>query len=79
MLTFKGDGTGTMNASVSVFGSSSGGSTAAKWECIKDKLTLAVSDGSARSFTVVSKSRTDLVLQDLANGSLVNFKKISDQ
>jgi len=75
VLTLKSDGTGMLNASAGVFGGASG---SAKWEFSKEKLTLSEPDGAVTVFAVVSKSKTDLVLQNPNDGTLLSFKRISD-
>ena len=75
VLTLKGDGTGMLNASAGVFGGASGNAT---WEFSKDILKLSESDGSVSDFTVVSKSKTDLVLQSIKDGTILSFKRIGD-
>lgn len=75
VLTLKGDGTGMLVTGMGMFGGANDRTT---WEFGDDKLTLRKSSGSATTFTVVSKSKTDLVLQETAGGTLLSFKRIGD-
>jgi hypothetical protein len=78
VLTLNSDGTGRLNASASLMGVTGGGDEFAIWECSRDKLALTLQNGSTTRFAVLVKSKTDLVLQDPADGSLLNFKRIGD-
>ncbi len=75
VLTLKADGTGMLNASVGFLGGQNG---SAKWEFANDALSLVEADGSKSVYTVVSKSKTDLVLQNPKDGQLLSFKRIGE-
>lgn len=73
VFTQKSDGTAKMSA-----GSMLGGSHGEmKWGAAGDKLITTETNGAVPTFTVVSKSKTDLVLQP-ADGSLLSFRRIGD-
>ncbi|MEJ1970952.1 MAG: hypothetical protein WDM96_00025 [Lacunisphaera sp.] len=76
VLSLKEDGTGALNASMGIFG---GGKDAFRWEYQKPNLLITTADGGTDVMVVVSQSKTDLVLQSVKDGSLLSFRRISDE
>ena len=75
VLTLRSDGTGQLNADNALIG---GVNDQSKWEFTNGQLTFTDSHGGKDVFRVVSKSRTDLVLQNVTNGQILSLKRISD-